>query len=108
MVRSKASKSPAKRTASRARPENGKSAAAQPVAELRLQVMRAIAAHLARADGTQGEQADRLEISRPRLNALLKERVELFGLDSLVQIAMRSGLSVRLALARNHVRRGGR
>src|SRR3954463_3400055 len=75
------------------------------VTALRLQVMRAISAHLKTLRGTQGEQADGLEISRPRLNALLKERVELFGLDSLAQIAMRAGLSVRLSVKRSYVRR---
>jgi predicted XRE-type DNA-binding protein len=77
------------------------------VAGLRLQVMRAIATHLKAMPGTQGEQADSLDISRPRLNALLKERVELFGLDSLAQIALRAGLSVRLSVSRHYTRRGG-
>jgi len=76
-----------------------------PVAALRLQVMRAIAAHLRAVPGTQGEQADTLGISRPRLNALLKERVELFGLDSLAQIAMRAGMNVRLSVSRPAGRR---
>ncbi len=76
-----------------------------PVTALRLQVIRAIASHLKTVRGTQGEQADSLDISRPRLNALLKERVELFGLDSLAQIAMRAGLSVRLTVKRGYVRR---
>src|SRR5258706_10826002 len=76
-----------------------------PVTVLRLQVIRAIASHLKTVRGTQGEQADSLDISRPRLNALLKERVELFGLDSLAQIAMRAGLSVRLSVKRSYVRR---
>ena len=76
-----------------------------PVTALRLQLMRAIAEHLQTLRGTQGEQADTLEISRPRLNALLKERVELFGLDSLAQIAIRAGLSVRLSVKRAYVRR---
>ncbi len=76
-----------------------------PVTALRLQVIRAIANHLKTMQGTQGEQADSLDISRPRLNALLKERVELFGLDSLAQIAMRAGLSVRLSVKRPYARR---
>ena len=39
-----------------------------------------------------------LGITQPRLNALLKGRIGLFSLDVLVEIARRSGLSVRLAI----------
>lgn len=75
---------------------------------LRSQAMQAISDHVLAMPGTQGEKAATLDISRPRLNALLNGRVELFGLDSLTQLAVRAGLSVRLAIARPYVRRRGR
>jgi predicted XRE-type DNA-binding protein len=75
---------------------------------MRLQAMQAIARHIEAAPGTQGEKAQSLAISRPRLNALLNGRVELFGLDSLAQLALRAGLSVRLSLSRPYSRRNGR
>jgi predicted XRE-type DNA-binding protein len=75
---------------------------------LRLQAMQAIATHTEAMPGTQGARAEMLGISRPRLNALLNGRVELFGLDSLTQLALRAGLSVRLAIARPYARRRGR
>lgn len=75
-----------------------------PVLLLRQQAMQSIAVHLLASPGTQGEKAAALDISRPRLNALLKGRVELFGLDSLAQLALRAGLSVRLSIARRYVK----
>ena len=52
-----------------------------------------------RASGlTQAQAADKLGITQPRLNALLKGRINLFSLDSLVNIASRAGLSVRMVI----------
>jgi len=81
---------------------------ADPVLAMRAQAMQAISDHILAMPGTQGEKAAALDISRPRLNALLNGRVELFGLDSLTQLAMRAGLTVRLAIARPYARRHGR
>jgi len=73
---------------------------ARSVRVLRLALIDAIAEHLARTPLPQGELAKMLGISRPRLNRLLKREVELFGLDSLVAIAARSGLTLRLSISR--------
>ncbi len=78
---------------------------ADPVLAMRAQVMQAISDHILAMPGTQGEKAAALDISRPRLNALLNGRVQLFGLDSLTQLAIRAGLSVRLTIARPYARR---
>jgi predicted XRE-type DNA-binding protein len=37
-------------------------------------------------------------LTQPRLNALLKGRIDLFSLDALVNIANRAGLNVRLVI----------
>ena len=50
----------------------------------------------------QIEAAEMLELTQPRLNALLKGRVELFSLDALVQIAVRAGLTVRVSATRRY------
>ena len=47
---------------------------------------------------TQAQAAKRLGISQPRLNALLKSRIDQFSLDALVNIANRAGLNVRLVI----------
>ena len=81
--------------------------AADPVLAMRAQAMQTISDHILAMPGTQGEKAAALDISRPRLNALLNGRVELFGLDSLTQLAIRAGLPVRIAIARPYARRHG-
>jgi CRP/FNR family transcriptional regulator, cyclic AMP receptor protein len=53
---------------------------------------------------TQAEAAARLGLTQPRLNALLKGRVEQFSLDALMNVAARAGLHVQLALADTPVR----
>mgnify|MGYP001266165168 FL=1 len=47
---------------------------------------------------TQAKAAKTLELTQPRLNALLKGKIGLFSLDALVNIASRAGLSVRLVV----------
>ena len=49
---------------------------------------------------TQAEVADMLGMTRSRLNRLLKRDVELFGLDSLADIAARAGLTVKVSVKR--------
>lgn len=48
---------------------------------------------------TQSEAAARLGITQPRLNDLLKGRIENFSLDALVGLAGQAGLAVRLDIA---------
>jgi predicted XRE-type DNA-binding protein len=45
----------------------------------------------------QVEAAEMLKLTQPRLNALLKGYVELFSLDTLAQITMRAGLTLRVS-----------
>ena len=49
---------------------------------------------------TQTEAAARLEITQPRLNDLLRGRIDKFSLDALMNIAARAGLSVRVKVVR--------
>jgi len=67
---------------------------------LKRQLARRIAACVGNLNLRQVEAAEMLELTQPRLNALLKGRVELFSLDALVQIAMRAGLTVRVSATR--------
>jgi predicted XRE-type DNA-binding protein len=48
---------------------------------------------------TQQEAARRLQVSQPRVSALLQGRIERFRLDSLVDMAHRLGLSVQISIA---------
>jgi len=47
---------------------------------------------------TQAAAAKILGLTQPRLNALLKGKIQLFSLDALVTIATKAGLSVRLVV----------
>ena len=47
---------------------------------------------------TQAEAARRLETSQPRLNDLLRGRINKFSLDMLVELADRAGLEVSLRI----------
>jgi predicted XRE-type DNA-binding protein len=50
-------------------------------------------------DVTQAAAAQRLEISQPRLNDLLRGRITNFSLDALVRLAGLAGLAVKLDIA---------
>jgi len=66
--------------------------------KLRSELMIALVAFYRRSGLTQAEAAKRLGITQPRLNALLKSRIDQFSLDALVNIANRAGLNVRLVI----------
>ncbi|HEX7761111.1 MAG TPA: XRE family transcriptional regulator [Caulobacteraceae bacterium] len=48
---------------------------------------------------TQAEAARRLGITQPRLNDLLRGKIDKFSLDTLINLATQAGLSVRLDIA---------
>ena len=47
--------------------------------------------------GTQAAAAKRLEVTQPRLNDLLRGRIDKFSLDALVNLASRADLVVKLS-----------
>ena len=49
---------------------------------------------------TQAEASRRLGVTQPRLNDLLRGRIDRFSLDMLVNLARGAGLSVRLDIDR--------
>ena len=49
---------------------------------------------------TQSEAAERLAITQPRLNDLVRGRLDKFSLDALMNLAVRAGLSVRVKVVR--------
>ncbi len=66
--------------------------------KLRSELMITLVTFYRRSGLTQAEAAKRLGITQPRLNALLKSRIDQFSLDALVNIASRAGLNVRLVI----------
>lgn len=66
--------------------------------KLRSELMIALVVFYRRSGLTQAQAAKRLGITQPRLNALLKSKIDQFSLDALVNIASRAGLNVRLVI----------
>ena len=73
-------------------------------AQMRAQVLTAIAERLAQLGLTQKEAALRLGLAQPQVSALINERSEGFSLDRLIDVAVRAGLSVRLSVTRPYRR----
>lgn len=66
----------------------------------RAETMIAIREAVAAWGVTQAAAAKRLGLTQPRLNDLLRGRINKFSLDALIDLATRAGLSVRVAIAR--------
>ncbi len=58
--------------------------------------MTSLREHVQQRTGTQAEKAEVLGITQPRLNDLLKNRVDKFSLDALVLLAKKAGLRVNV------------
>ncbi len=63
---------------------------------LRSEIMIRIEEFVEKNGLTQSRAAARLGLTQPRLNALLKGKINLFSLDALVNAAARAGLHVEL------------
>jgi predicted XRE-type DNA-binding protein len=66
----------------------------------RSDVMIAIREVVDKWDVTQTQAAKRLGITQPRLNDLVRGRIDKFSLDALMNLAARAGLSVRVKVFR--------
>ena len=69
---------------------------------LRREVLKSVIGHLPEGETTQTELAATLGMTRARLYALKKGRVEQFSLDALVELALRLGLTVRMTITRSY------
>lgn len=63
---------------------------------LRSELMTRIEKHVKASGGSQKDAAVQLGVSQPRLNDLLKGRIEKFSLDALVNMLGRAGMRVEL------------
>lgn len=64
--------------------------------KLRSSLMMALEQHIRAKGWTQIEAARRLSVTQPRISDLLRGRINLFGLDSLVNMAAAAGLHVEM------------
>lgn len=73
-------------------------------AQMRSQMLAAVAERLAQSGLTQKEVAAQLGLAQPQVSALMNRKGDGFSLDRLIDIAVRAGLSVRLSVARPYRR----
>ncbi|MSP95903.1 MAG: helix-turn-helix domain-containing protein [Betaproteobacteria bacterium] len=73
-------------------------------AQMRTQVLAAIAERLVQLGLTQKQAAARLGLAQPQISALINARSAGFSLDRLIDVAVRAGLSVRLSVTRPYRR----
>jgi predicted XRE-type DNA-binding protein len=66
--------------------------------KLRSSLMIALRAHLQRTGLTQAHAAKLFGVTLPRLSDLMCGKINLFGLDSLVNMAIAAGLHVEMRL----------
>ena len=66
----------------------------------RAELMIAVAAAVEGWDLARAQSAQRLAVSLPRLNDLMKGRITKFSLDALMRLAAHAGLAVRVEVTK--------
>ena len=67
--------------------------------KLRSALMMALERHIRAKGWTQAEAARRLGVTQPRVSDLLRGKIDLFALDTLVNMAVAAGLHVELRVS---------
>ncbi|MBV6320354.1 helix-turn-helix domain-containing protein [Duganella violaceipulchra] len=65
---------------------------------VRSQLMAQLKSYIAKSGLNQGEAAKVLGITQPRVSDLMRGKINLFGIDALVNMAAKAGLHVELRL----------
>jgi len=63
---------------------------------LRSVLMTALRNHLTRTDMSQAQAAKLFGVTQPRVSDLMRSKINLFGLDALVNMAMAAGLHIEI------------
>lgn len=66
--------------------------------KLRSALMTALKQHLTRTEMTQAQAAKLLGVTQPRVSDLMRGKINLFGLDALVNMAAAAGLHIEMRL----------
>jgi predicted XRE-type DNA-binding protein len=66
--------------------------------KLRSALMIALKAHLSRTNLTQAQIAKLFGVTQPRVSDLLRGKINVFGLDALVNMAAGAGLRVKISI----------
>lgn len=68
--------------------------------KLRSALMMALANHIEKEGWTQAMAAQRLGVTQPRISDLKRGKIDLFGLDTLVNMLAAAGLEVHTRIAK--------
>lgn len=66
--------------------------------KLRSELMVALKNHLTRSELSQQQAARLLGVTQPRVSDLMRGKINLFGLDALVNMATAAGLHVQMTI----------
>ena len=64
--------------------------------KLRSILMTALKDHITRNDMSQAQAAKLLDVTQPRISDLMRGKINLFGLDALVNMATAAGMHVEM------------
>lgn len=64
--------------------------------KLRSILLSALKSHLARTEMSQAQAAKLLGVTQPRVSDLMRGKINLFGLDALVNMATAAGLHIEM------------
>ena len=64
--------------------------------KLRSAMMRSLKSHITRAEMSQAQAAKVFGVTQPRVSDLMRGKINLFGLDALVNMATAAGLQVEM------------
>ncbi|MBV8923758.1 MAG: XRE family transcriptional regulator [Bradyrhizobium sp.] len=67
--------------------------------KLRSALIIALKDHITRAELSQSEAAKLLGVTQPRISDLMRGKIELFGLDTLVNMVASAGLRVEMRIS---------
>lgn len=68
--------------------------------KLRAKLMRAIISHIERKKLSQAAAAKLMGVTQPRISNLVRGKVDLFSIDTLITMASAAGLQVDLKIAK--------
>ncbi len=72
---------------------------------IRSELMIQLRGHIQSTGMKQAEAARLLHVTQPRISALMKGRIDLFSVDTLISMLARAGFRVRVALTKSRPRR---
>jgi predicted XRE-type DNA-binding protein len=68
--------------------------------KFRSSLMMALEIHIKEQSWTQAEVAQRLQVTQPRVSDLMRGKIDLFGIDSLVNMLTAAGLHLEIHIAK--------